>query len=93
MILEVQDSGRAKAGRPLALYIRSDDGKNLVPLNTLVDWKGSLGPQTVNHLNQFTSVTIFFNLKPDVALGDATNFIGKAEAEIVPPTIRAESAG
>ncbi len=40
----------------------------------------------MNHLNQFTSVTIFFNLKPDVAIGDATNFISKAESEIVPPT-------
>ena len=53
----------------------------------------SLGPQTVNHLNQFTSVTIFFNLKPDVAIGDATDFISKAEAEIVPPTVRGEPAG
>jgi hydrophobic/amphiphilic exporter-1 (mainly G- bacteria), HAE1 family len=64
-----------------------------VPLNTLVDWKTSLGPQTVNHLNQFTSVTIFFNLKPEVAIGDATDFISKAEAEIVPPTIRASLQG
>jgi HAE1 family hydrophobic/amphiphilic exporter-1 len=93
VILEVQDSGRAKADDLSLLYIRSDDGKNLVPLNTLVDWKGSLGPQTVNHLNQFTSVTIFFNLKPNVAIGDATNFISKAESEIVPPTIRASLQG
>jgi hydrophobic/amphiphilic exporter-1 (mainly G- bacteria), HAE1 family len=93
VILEVQDSGRAKADDLSLLYIRSDDGKNLVPLNTLVDWKGSLGPQTVNHLNQFTSVTIFFNLKPNVAIGDATNFISKAEADIVPPTIRASLQG
>jgi len=93
VILEVQDSGRAKADDLSLLYIRSDDGKNLVPLNTLVDWKGSLGPQTVNHLNQFTSVTIFFNLKPNVAIGDATNYISKVEAEIVPPTIRASLQG
>ncbi len=93
VILEVQDSERAKADDLSLLYIRSDDGKNLVPLNTLVDWTSSLGPQTVNHLNQFTSVTIFFNLKPDVAIGDATNYISKAEAEIVPPTIRASLQG
>ncbi|HEY2647294.1 MAG TPA: efflux RND transporter permease subunit [Candidatus Acidoferrales bacterium] len=93
VILEVQDSERAKADDLSLLYIRSDDGKNLVPLNTLVDWTNSLGPQTVNHLNQFTSVTIFFNLKPEVAIGDATNFISKAEAEIVPSTIRASLQG
>ena len=93
VILEVKDSERAKADDLSLLYIRSDDGKNLVPLNTLVDWTSSLGPQTVNHLNQFTSVTIFFNLKPEVAIGDATNFISKAESEIVPPTIRASLQG
>jgi len=93
VILEVQDSERAKADDLSLLYIRSDDGKNLVPLNTLVDWKSSIGPQSVNHLNQFTSVTIYFDLRPGVAIGDATNFIGKAEAEIVPPTIRASLQG
>jgi len=93
VILEVQDSERAKADDLSLLYIRSDDGKNLVPLNTLVDWKSSIGPQSVNHLNQFTSVTIYFDLRPGVAFGDATNFIGKAEAEIVPPTIRASLQG
>ncbi len=93
VILEVKDSDRSQADNLALLYIRSDDGKNLIPLNTLVDWKTSLGPQTVNHLNQFTSVTIFFNLKPTVAIGDATNFISKAESEIVPPTIRASLQG
>jgi HAE1 family hydrophobic/amphiphilic exporter-1 len=93
VILEVKDNDRAQADNLKLLYIRSDDGKNLVPLNSLVDWKTSLGPQSVNHLNQFTSVTIFFNLKPEVAIGDATNFISKAEAEIVPPTIRASLQG
>ena len=93
VILEVKDTDRSQADNLALLYIRSDDGKNLVPLNSLVDWKTSVGPQSVNHLNQFTSVTIFFNLKPDVAIGDATNFISKAEAEIVPPTIRASLQG
>ena len=64
-----------------------------MPLSALVTWKQSLGAQTVNHLNQFTSVTIFFNLKPDVAIGDATDFISKAAAEIVPPTVRASLQG
>jgi HAE1 family hydrophobic/amphiphilic exporter-1 len=93
VILEVKDSERSKPEDLSLLYIKSDDGKNLVPLSALVTWKQSLGPQTVSHLNQFTSVTIFFNLKPGVAIGDATNFISKAEADIVPPTIRASLQG
>jgi HAE1 family hydrophobic/amphiphilic exporter-1 len=93
VILEVKDSERAKPGDLSLLYIRSDDGKNLVPLNTLVTWEPTLGAQTVNHLNQFTSVTVFFNLKPEVAIGDATDFITKAEKDIVPPTMRASLQG
>jgi hydrophobic/amphiphilic exporter-1 (mainly G- bacteria), HAE1 family len=93
VILEVKDSERAHANDLSLLYIRSDDGKNLVPLNALVDWKTTLGPQDVNHLNQFTAVTIYFNLKPDVAIGDATDYISKAAAEVVPVTIRASLQG
>ncbi len=93
VILEVQDSERAHAQDLSLLYIKSDDAKNLIPLNALVDWKTTLGPQNVNHLNQFTSVTIYFNLKPGVAIGDATNFINTAQSEIVPPTIRAGLQG
>src|SRR5881296_229500 len=93
VILEVEDAARSKPEDLSLLYIKSDDGKNLVPLRELVTWKSSLGLQSVNHLNQFTSVTIFFNLKPGVAIGDATDFIAKASREVVPPTIRASLRG
>jgi HAE1 family hydrophobic/amphiphilic exporter-1 len=93
VILEMEDAARANPEDLSKLYIRSDDGQRLVPLGELVTWKSTLGPQTVNHLNQFTSVTLSFNLKPGVALGDATNFINKTAAEIVPPTVRGELQG
>src|ERR1044072_3567945 len=84
VILEMEDSVREKPEDLSLLYIKSDDGRRLVPLNELVTWKQTLGPQVVNHLNQFTSMTLFFNLKPGVALGDATNYITKSAAQIVP---------
>jgi hydrophobic/amphiphilic exporter-1 (mainly G- bacteria), HAE1 family len=93
VILEARDAARSEPRDLSLLYIKSDDGRNLVPLNALVTWKESLGPQAVNHLNQFTSVTLFFNLKPGVAVGDATNFITKTAAEVVPPTVRASLQG
>jgi hydrophobic/amphiphilic exporter-1 (mainly G- bacteria), HAE1 family len=93
VILEMEDAARANPEDLSLLYIRSDDGQRLVPLGELVTWKSTLGPQAVNHLNQFTSVTLFFNLKPGVALGDATNFIKQSAAEIVPPTVRGELQG
>ena len=93
VILEANDGARETPDDLGLLYIRSDDGKRLVPLNALVHWKSSIGPQAVNHLNQFTSVTLNFNLKPGVAIGDATDFITKAAAEIVPPALRASLQG
>jgi hydrophobic/amphiphilic exporter-1 (mainly G- bacteria), HAE1 family len=93
VILEAKDADRSKPDDLSLLYIKSDDGKNLVPLNALVSWKTSLGPQSVNHLNQFPSVTFYFNLKPGVAMGDATDFITKTAAEIVPSTMRADLQG
>jgi HAE1 family hydrophobic/amphiphilic exporter-1 len=93
VILEVEGSARSQPGDLSLLYIKSDDGKNLVPLSALVTWDTSLGPQAVNHLNQFTSVTIFFNLKPGVPIGEATDFITKTAAEVVPPTVRAGFQG
>lgn len=93
VILEMQDEARARPEDLSQLYIRSDNGQRLIPLGELVNWKSTLGPQAVHHLNQFTSMTLFFNLKPGVALGDATNFINKSAAAIVPPTLRAELQG
>ena len=93
VILEVKDAARANPEDLGLLYIKSDDGKNLVPLRELVTWKPTLGPQSVNHLNQFTSVTLFFNLKPGVAIGDATDFINRTAAEVLPQGVRGSLQG
>jgi hydrophobic/amphiphilic exporter-1 (mainly G- bacteria), HAE1 family len=93
VILEVEDAARSNPEDLSLLQIRSDDGQNLIPLRELVTWKTSLGPQAVNHINQFTSVSIFFNLLPGVALGNAVDHINKTAAEIVPPTVRASLQG
>ena len=93
VILEVADVDRAKPDDLSLLYIKSDDGRNLVPLNALVTWKTTLGLQAVNHVNQFPSVTFYFNFKPGVAMGDATDFITNAAQQIVPQTMRASLQG
>jgi HAE1 family hydrophobic/amphiphilic exporter-1 len=93
VILEAADASRALPTDVSLLRIRSDDGSALVPLSALVDLRETIGPQAVNHINQFTSVTFSFNLKPGVSLGDATDFIAKTAAEVVPPGIRAGLQG
>ena len=38
-------------------------------------------------------MTLYFNLKPGVATGDATQFIQRAAAEVLPATIRGQLQG
>jgi HAE1 family hydrophobic/amphiphilic exporter-1 len=93
VILEVEDKDRTQPESLSKLYCRSDDGTKLVPLDAVVHWKPSLGMQAVNHINQFTSVTISFNLKPGVPIGIATDFVEKAAKDIVPITVRGTLQG
>jgi HAE1 family hydrophobic/amphiphilic exporter-1 len=88
VILEVKDSGRTEPQNLQLLYIKSDDGLRLVPLNAITTWHSLLGPQAVNHINQFTSVTLFFNLKPGYTIGQATDFVEKAAKEILPADVQ-----
>jgi HAE1 family hydrophobic/amphiphilic exporter-1 len=55
---------------------------NLVPLRVVTSTKEVIGPQVVNHFNQFTSVTFNFNLLANIAIGDATQYIEDAFAQI-----------
>ena len=93
VILEVADDQRSEPQDLHLLYIKSDDGSRMVPLNALAIWHPILGPQSVNHINQFTSVTLFFNLKPGYSIGRATDFVEKAAKQVLPPGIRGEFRG
>jgi HAE1 family hydrophobic/amphiphilic exporter-1 len=67
------------------LYVRAPAG-DLVPLSSVVGLSRGLGPLSVNHLGQITAVTVSFNLKPGVPLGDAVTAIEK-EAKSLPPAV------
>ena len=47
----------------------------------------------MNHINQFTSVTLFFNLKPGYTIGQATQFVEDSAKQILPPDVRGGLAG
>jgi HAE1 family hydrophobic/amphiphilic exporter-1 len=93
VILEANDRARSEPQDLGLLYIKSDDGTRTVPITAVASWEPTVGPQSVNHFNQFTSVTFSFNLMPGVSLGDATDFIDKTAAHIVPPTMRSDFQG
>ncbi len=93
VIIETRDSERSRAEDLKLLYIRSDDGKRTIPLSAIATWKETLGLQAVNHINQFTAVTLFFNLKPNANIGEATDYIEKCAKEVVPISLRASLQG
>jgi hydrophobic/amphiphilic exporter-1 (mainly G- bacteria), HAE1 family len=93
VILEVADDKRSAPEDLSKLYIKSDDGQRMVPLNAVTSSHSVIGPQAVNHINQFTSVTMFFNLKPGYAIGPATQFVEQTAKQILPPGIQGSLQG
>jgi hydrophobic/amphiphilic exporter-1 (mainly G- bacteria), HAE1 family len=87
IILEVEPQYQEDPAALSLLHVRSTGGR-LVPLDTVARVIPHLGPLTVNHTGQLPSVTISFNLRPDVALGNAIGRIDNAMSNLgVPATI------
>jgi len=93
VILEVADDKRSAPEDLSKLYIKSDDGQRMIPLSAVTSWHPVIGPQAVNHINQFTSVTMFFNLKPGYAIGPATQFVQTSAKRILPPGVQGALQG
>jgi hydrophobic/amphiphilic exporter-1 (mainly G- bacteria), HAE1 family len=68
------------------LYVHAPN-RQLVPLDTVASIVLGRGPLLVNHLGQFPSVTISFNLKAGASLGPAVTQIRKIAEPIVPKSI------
>jgi len=75
------------------IYVSAPGGQQ-VPLSAFASFAPDTAPLTVTHQGLFPAVTISFNLKPGVALGDAVNATTAVAAKIgLPPTIQTEFAG
>ncbi len=89
VILQADSSLMASLDSLGTLYIPSATAVGgQVPLSALVKVSTRNAPLSVDHLGQFPSTTVSFNLAQGAALGDAVNAIRKAEAEInMPPSV------
>ena len=74
------------------LYVRSDKGE-LVPLSAVANLTQNVGPLSITHSGQLPSVTVSFNTKPGVALGQATAAVEAAASQIVPSDITTQFSG
>ena len=68
------------------IYLPSSTATNgQVPLSAIAQVEEQTAPLEVNHLGQFPSTTVSFNLAPGASLGDAVDAIKQAEREIGMP--------
>jgi multidrug efflux pump len=75
------------------IYVMGPGGK-AVPLSAFAHFEPRNTALSVNHQGLFPSVTISFNLRPGVALGDAEDAINAAASKVgLPPTIQTIYAG
>ena len=93
VILEVEPRYQRNPASLSKLYIRAISGR-LVPLEAVASLTYGVAPLTVNHQGQLPSVTISFNLAPDVSIGTAIDSIRAMQADMqVPATLTASFQG
>ncbi|MFA6208305.1 MAG: efflux RND transporter permease subunit [Candidatus Obscuribacterales bacterium] len=86
VIIEVQPHFYRDPSLLKQLFLHAPSGR-LVPLDTIAEIKTGIGPLLVNHLGQFSSVTISFNLLPGKSLGEAVNEINRLAQSTVPKSV------
>jgi HAE1 family hydrophobic/amphiphilic exporter-1 len=68
-------------------------GGRQIPLSDVATFEKTTGPLSVAHSGQMASVTISFNLAPDVSLGAATTEVGNVARAMLPATITGSFSG
>jgi len=92
VIMELEPKYQMDPASLSLLNIRSNNGQ-LVLLDSVAKISPSVGPMVVNHSGQHPSVTISFNLRPGVALGDAVDKVEKLGRDVVPSVITTSFQG
>ncbi|MGI8400317.1 MAG: efflux RND transporter permease subunit [Gemmatimonadaceae bacterium] len=92
VVMELQPQFQRDISALRMLYVRSSKG-DLVPLSAVATLTEGVGPLSITHSGQLPAVTLSFNTKPGVALGDATAAVQAAAASTVPATITMSFSG
>jgi HAE1 family hydrophobic/amphiphilic exporter-1 len=105
VILQIDPKYQADVASISRLYVPAGSGgsgsgsssggaNNLVPLNTIATVTRTVGPVSVDHQGALPSVTLSFNLRPGVSLGEAVDRIDAAERDMsLPATIQTSFQG
>ena len=84
VVLEVDPQFQTNPDALNSIYVRSQTGTQ-VPLMSFTKLQHTNVPLSINHLGQFPSVTLSFNLAPGASLGEATKVIDDVKREIGMP--------
>jgi len=92
VILEITPEMQGKIDTLNKIYVKSPLTGEQVPLSVFCSWTNvPVRPLAIAHQGQFPAVTISFNLAQDVALGQATDAVQRAVADMGMPGTLATS--
>jgi hydrophobic/amphiphilic exporter-1 (mainly G- bacteria), HAE1 family len=95
VIMEVLPSLQGDVATLDKIFLKSPTTGGEVPLSAFAKWTTApIQPLSISHQGQFPAITISFNLAPDVALGQATDAITRAQSELkLPATVSTSFQG
>jgi HAE1 family hydrophobic/amphiphilic exporter-1 len=92
VVMELLPRDQADENALRKLYVPGAGGR-LTPLTTIATLERSVGPVSVNHSGQLPSVTLSFNLPPNVSLGTAVAEVNRIARAVLPASITTAFAG
>ena len=92
VILELKPEHQRDASALQKLYVTSES-RELVPLGAVAAFTPTLGPLSVNHSGQIPAVTISFNLRAGVALGQGVDAVQRVARQTLPSTVSTNFSG
>ena len=91
VLLELAPKFQADPSALSLLYFKGNGP--VVPLDTLATARPQIGPQTVNHYGQLTSVTLSFGLAPGASLGTVLTKVGEVADATLPEGVNGQFQG
>ncbi|HEY4129361.1 MAG TPA: efflux RND transporter permease subunit, partial [Gemmatimonadaceae bacterium] len=92
VVMETVPSAQLDAHALEQFYVPATGNKQ-VPLTDVATFETTTGPLSIAHSGQMASVTISFNLGPNVSLGAATEEVQKIARQVLPATISGAFSG
>lgn len=93
VILELLPQFKSDPSDLNSIYLKSSSTNAMVPLAELAEWKTTVGPSEVDHLNQLPAVTLSFSLKDGVPLGEGMDQLNRLAYDTLPPSITGSLTG